>query len=426
MRVRMVDLRQVLGAILTLSMFAMLANMIKQDHFNYFEVKYPPVIATMESNTLRITEQIRPVINFPRANNNGILVDNRKVLKSCWKFSSSEKRHQPKGYIMFSLTNGPTYHMAQVANAVVVAKYLGATLVLPDFRGKKLEERRNFTEIYDDQRFADSLKGIVEVSRNWPSQAYVGKAPVVRVPSMVSEDYIEAHVKPLFHEKGILRVSTYFPLISTRKNDATKVWGPVLCLARFKTLQLQPHIRGIVDGMIWRMRKSGEGPNGNIISIDLRDDVFQSKSCRQLGGGRINICDVKKVGKFLRENGFGPESAIYLTHSRWHHNLDPLRELFPKTYTKELLIHPDQRQKLLGRRDSELRKVIDFVMCTDSDVFVPIIKDQFSTSVVGCRIASRRMQILAPAKILGFSASASDSISPNVPQMTHLAHSCLC
>ncbi|KAL0713283.1 hypothetical protein Bca4012_020261 [Brassica carinata] len=42
-----------------------------------------------------------------------------------------------KGYVTFYLTNGPEYHSSQITDAVMVAKHLGATLVLPDIRGSK-------------------------------------------------------------------------------------------------------------------------------------------------------------------------------------------------------------------------------------------------------------------------------------------------
>lgn len=80
----------------------------------------------------------------------------------------------------------------------------------------------------------------------------------------------------------------------------------------------------------------------------------------------------------------------------------------------------------MGNRDFELGNVIDFVMCLESDVYVPISKDLFSVNVAGARIASGRTQILIPAKNLGFSAPASNYIPPYILKKTHMAYSCLC
>ncbi|KAL0846880.1 hypothetical protein Bca101_020126 [Brassica carinata] len=58
-------------------------------------------------------------------------------LKPCWSISPSDEAVSSKGYVTFYLTNGPEYHSSQITDAVMVAKHLGATLVLPDIRGSK-------------------------------------------------------------------------------------------------------------------------------------------------------------------------------------------------------------------------------------------------------------------------------------------------
>nr|GEZ59608.1 GDP-fucose protein O-fucosyltransferase [Tanacetum cinerariifolium] len=56
-------------------------------------------------------------------------------------FSEEEEEEEeveeelPRGFVTFSLTNGPEYHISQIANAVVVARYLRATLITPNIRG---------------------------------------------------------------------------------------------------------------------------------------------------------------------------------------------------------------------------------------------------------------------------------------------------
>ncbi|KAL0796153.1 hypothetical protein Bca101_067530 [Brassica carinata] len=63
-------------------------------------------------------------------------------LKPCWSISPSDEAVSSKGYVTFYLTNGPEYHISQITDAVMVAKHLGATLVLPDIRGRKPGDER--------------------------------------------------------------------------------------------------------------------------------------------------------------------------------------------------------------------------------------------------------------------------------------------
>lgn len=86
----------------------------------------------------------------------------------------------------------------------------------------------------------------------------------------------------------------------------------------------------------------------------------------------------------------------------------------------------DKKAKFLSSEDSEFEKVIDYYICSESDVFVPAISGLFYTNVVGKRVASGRNQILVPAIIEGTSAPAADHLSSYVVKKNHLAHSCFC
>ena len=85
----------------------------------------------------------------------------------------------------------------------------------------------------------------------------------------------------------------------------------------------------------------------------------------------------------------------------------------------------EKKEKYLNSETSEFEKVIDFYICSQSDIFVPAISGLFYANVAGKRSASGRTQILVPANMPG-SASAADFISPYVSKKNHLAYSCFC
>lgn len=86
----------------------------------------------------------------------------------------------------------------------------------------------------------------------------------------------------------------------------------------------------------------------------------------------------------------------------------------------------DKKGKFLDSDSSEFEKVIDFYVCSQSDVFVPAISGLFYSNVAGKRIATGKTEILVPANIKGDSASVADFISPYVSKKNHLAYSCFC
>lgn len=90
------------------------------------------------------------------------------------------------------------------------------------------------------------------------------------------------------------------------------------------------------------------------------------------------------------------------------------------------IIPADKKKKILDSETSEFEKVVDFYVCSQSNVFVPAISGLFYSNVAGKRIASGKTQILVPAYIPDSSASAVDFITHYISKKNHLAYSCFC
>lgn len=427
-----VDPRQVLAGILTVTMFVMLANMIKRDHFDH---PPPPPSHHHHHHTSNSGGQVRDydeakaassrhtsaVTRNSRSNNWPWLENAPTLLKPCWTLPpSAQDEYKTKGFVTFSLTNGPEYHVSQIADAVVVARYLGAALVLPDIRGSNPGDKRDFGDVYDVEKFIKSLDGLVRVSKEHSSGISEQNLAVVRVPNRVTEDHIAEQINPIFSTKGNIRLATYFPSVNMRKTEEKGSSDSVACLAMFGTLELQPEVREVVDSMIERLNTLSRKSNGQFLAVDLRVDMLEKKGCQRAG---IKSCySPEEIALFLRKIGYDKGTTVYLTQSRWDSSLDALKDFFPKTYTKESIIPMDKKEKYLN---SEYEKVIDFYICSESDSFVPAISGLFYANVAGRRIASGKTQILVPANVPG-SASAQDFISPYVSKKNHLAYSCFC
>ncbi|KAA8540172.1 hypothetical protein F0562_024265 [Nyssa sinensis] len=404
------DARQVLAGFLTLTMFAMLANMIKRDHFdaNHSEANN---VKTSEHNLVTL-----------RRGSNGPWKEDGLELKPCWTKPASEEAQQSEGFVTFSLTNGPEYHVSQIADAVIVARYLGATLVLPDVRGSRPGDKSNFEDIYDADKFVESLNGVVRVAKYQPTEQSARNLAVVRVPNRITEDYIAEHIEPIFRTKGNIRLATYFPSVNMRKIEQKSNINSVACLAMFGVLELQSEVHEVVNSMVERLKTLSRKSDGQFIAVDLRVEILGKKGCQ----GMKSCYSPQEIALFLRNIGFDKDTTVYLTQSRWDSSLDALKDFFPKIYTKESIMPVDKKAKFLNSEASELEKVIDFYICSQSDVFVPAISGLFYANVAGKRIASGKTQILVPANIPGSSAPAADFLSPYVSKKNHLAYSCFC
>ncbi|KAL3005414.1 hypothetical protein AAZX31_08G218800 [Glycine max] len=413
-----VDLRQVVAGVLTLTMFVMLIHMIKRDHFDAVHDKLPGTEDVGFESTNFDTTQVRKNI--------GIWKGDADELNPCWA-KPSEDNAETEGFVTFSLTNGPEYHISQIADAVLVARSLGATLVIPDIRGSQPGDKRNFEDIYDANVFMKSMEGVVRVVKDLPSHVTTHKIAAVKVPNRVTEEYIAQHVEPIYRSKGSVRLATYFPSINMKKAGEKSDADSVACLAMYGSLELQQETHDLVDSMVERLKTLSRKSDGQFIAVDLRVEMLNKKGCQGSDSEKEKSCfNAQEVAVFLRKIGFEKDTTIYVTQSRWDESLDSLKDLFPKTYTKESIIPADKKKKFLDSEDSELEKVIDFYISSESDVFVPAISGLFYANVAGKRIGSGKSQILVPANIPDSSASASSFLSHYVSKKNHFAYSCYC
>ncbi|KAF5739234.1 hypothetical protein HS088_TW12G00436 [Tripterygium wilfordii] len=420
-----VDLRQVVAGVLTLTMFIMLGQMIKREHFDSAaQEKFPGGAGDVEN--AKAMEQSFVTL---AKKSNGPWMEDRQALKPCWDESITDKSQETEGegFVTFSLTNGPEYHVSQVADAVVTAKYLRATLVLPTIRGSKPGDEMIFDDIYDVDKFMKNLDGVAKVAKDLPNDVSVRNLAVVKVPNRVTEDQIAEEIEPIFRRKGNVKLATYFPSVNMKKNEPKSNSDSVACLAMFGTLELQPEVNEVVDSMVDRLRALSRKSDGRFIAVDLRVEILEKAACHESdANGQKSCYSPHEIAVFLRKTGFDKDTTIYLTQPRWDRSLNILKDIFPKTYTKENIMPADKKSKFLESEDSEFEKVIDFYICSQSDIFVPAISGLLYANVAGKRIASGKNQIIVPADIPGSSALITNFISPYVSKKEHLAYSCFC
>ncbi|CAI0442223.1 unnamed protein product [Linum tenue] len=415
-----VDLRQVVAGILTITMFVMLGDMLKRDYIDNPEERFPGEARDVGFDSGNVMEKFSMKTNGP-------WMEESEALTPCWKKKADfDEIEDYKGFVTFSLTNGPEYHVSQISDAVVIARYLQATLVLPDIRGDRPGDERKFEDIYDVGKFINGLDGVVKVVRELPDSVSIRDFEVVRVPNRVSEAYIAEKIEPVFRSKGNIRVASYFPSVNMRKTPQKDGSDTLACLAMFDTLELKPEVNEVVDDMVARLKTLSHNSGGRFIAVDLRVDMLEKKGCNGGASATKSCYNAHEIALFLRKVGFGSGTVIYLTQSRWDESLDVLKDIFPKTYTKESVMPAEKKSRFLESEDSEFEKVIDYYLCSRSDVFVPAISGLFYANVAGKRIATGKTQILVPAEIPGTSSPITSHFSPYISKRNHMAHTCFC
>ncbi|KAL3644146.1 hypothetical protein CASFOL_012078 [Castilleja foliolosa] len=412
-----VDLRQVMAAFLTFSMFAMLGNMIKKDHIDPL-LEPLPESPTVQYGDLKVSKPA--MLKKLTEMNYGPWLEQDEAVRPCSKKSTLKGKEQVDGYVFFSLTHLPEYHASQIANAIVVARHLGATLALPDIRGDKEGVKMNFGEVYDVDTFLESLGGVVRVDKNPSAELLDARLPIVQVPNRVSEEYISSKIKPIFQRRRNIKIVTYFNSSVMMKGQS----NAYQCLAMFESLKLQPGLQELADSMLGTLRSLSTKMHGRFIAIDLMVETTGNKTCQETDNVSKKCSNAQEIGEFLKRIGFHTSTTIYLTQSGWHNSLNALRDIFPNSFVKDAIMPADEKVKFMDLKSRGYERYIDFYMCTQGDVFVPAFQSKFYESVVGKRIGLGKTQIFLPHK--STSELASDYISPYVANKSHFAYSCLC
>lgn len=154
---------------------------------------------------------------------------------------------------------------------------------------------------------------------------------VIRVPNGVSEDFINEQIRPAFLANNYLKLASSFPSASVgMRGDRNDELESVACLAMFGSLEIKPAVSKVADTMIQRLQMLSRNLHSQFIAIDIRTE----QSCKEGKAGKKACYDVQEVVDFLRMLGFGKDSTVYVTQTWWDETLSPLKEYFPRTYTK--------------------------------------------------------------------------------------------
>eukprot|EP00249_Psilotum_nudum_P007656 c20723_g1_i1 orf=837-2180(+) len=428
------DVRQAVAGALTIGMVIMLLNMIGSGPFTPSDDLVPTSqeqsVSSIPMGDAHLQE---PIMKFSkdtmRQESLKLWGPPGPVLQSCWGRHIASTTKRAWGYVLIQLSNGPHYHRSQVADAVVVSRYLGATLLVPTIKGAAKEPNSNFDKIYDVSTFITSLEGVVRVVGRFPDDARSVNPTVVKVPYRVTPEYIEDNIRPIFRKKGFVQLAPFFPSMSLKTDkDSNLEMEEIRCLVMYKSLLFNSQVRKLGEHLLSRVREAAASAGGHFVAVDLRVDLLQQKGCMKVGSSKSKKCfDASDVGKFLERLGFSSDTAIYITQSRWNTSLDPLKDKFPNIYTKEYSMPFNEEQQMFYSGNTQFEKAIDFYICTHSDVFVPAISGMFYLNIAGERIATGMTQILVPAvEDSPYNLQLSEAISRYVTKKDHPVYSCFC
>ncbi|XP_054810606.1 protein ESMERALDA 1 isoform X2 [Prosopis cineraria] len=338
---------------------------------------------------------------------------------------SSEGLPESNGYIYVEANGGLNQQRTSICNAVAVAGYLNATLLIPNFHYHSIwKDPSKFRDIYDQEYFINTLKNDVQIVDKIPEYLMerfgnnMTNVHNFRIKAWSSIQYYRDVVLPKLLEEKVIRIS---PFANRLSFDAPPAVQRLRCLANYEALRFSSPILTMGESLVARMRERSKNNGGKYVSIHLRfeEDMVAFSCCVFDGGkqeredmiaarergwkgkftkpgrvirpGAIRIngkCPLTplEVGLMLRGMGFTKNTSIYLASGKIYNagkTMAPLLEMFPNLQTKETLASEVELAPF--KNYSSRMAAIDYTVCLHSEVFVTTQGGNFPHFLLGHR-----------------------------------------
>ncbi|XP_073042977.1 O-fucosyltransferase 29-like [Primulina eburnea] len=311
-------------------------------------------------------------------------------------FAAAVRERRSNGYLLIATSGGLNQQRTGITDAVVVARILNATLVVPELDHHSYwKDESDFFQIFDVDWFISYLAKDVPIVKRVPEKFMrsMEKPPyTMRVPRKSEPEYYLEQVLPLLLRRRVVQLTKFdYRLANELNEDLQKL----RCRVNYHALRFTKSIRNMGQKLVVHMRKMAK----RFIAVHLRfePDMLAFSGCYYGGGDkeRRELGEIRKrwetlpelspdeertrgkcpltpheVGLLLRALGFENSTYLYIASGEIYggeETLRPLKELFPNFYTKEMLAGEELKSFLPF---SSRLAAIDYTVCEASDVFV--------------------------------------------------------
>ncbi|KAJ6680926.1 O-FUCOSYLTRANSFERASE 16 [Salix koriyanagi] len=311
------------------------------------------------------------------------------------KFPNADAITRPNRYLLIATSGGLNQQRTGITDAVVAARILNATLVVPKLDQKSFwKDSSDFSEIFDVDWYISSLRNDVKIIKSLPRRR--GKTWIprnMRVPRKCSERCYQNRVLPVLLKRHAIQLTKFDYRLANKLDTQLQ---KLRCRVNYHALKFTNPILRMGEKLVHRMRMKSK----HFIALHLRfePDMLAFSGCYYGGGDkerkelgairkrwktlhasnpdkerRHGKCPLtpKEVGLMLRALGYGSDVHIYVASGEVYggeETLAPLKALFPNFYTKETLSSKEELEPFSSF--SSRMAALDFIVCDESDVFV--------------------------------------------------------
>ncbi|KAL9238104.1 hypothetical protein vseg_012575 [Gypsophila vaccaria] len=307
------------------------------------------------------------------------------------KFAKADVITHKNRYLMIATSGGLNQQRTGIIDAVVAARILNATLVVPKLDQRSYwKDASNFEDIFNVDWFISTLADDVNILKELPQGP---KVTTMRVPRKCNERCYEKRVLPVLNKRHAVRLTKFdYRLANRLETDLQKL----RCRVNYHALKFTSPILGMGEALVQRVRAKSQ----HFIALHLRfeSDMLAFSGCYYGGGekerkelgairrrwktlhgsnpekarrqGRCPLTP-EEVGLMLRALGYGSDVHIYVASGEVYggeETLAPLKSLFPNYHSKDSIASKEELESF--SKYSSRMAALDFIVCDESDVFV--------------------------------------------------------
>ncbi|ESR48576.1 O-fucosyltransferase 16 [Citrus sinensis] len=248
------------------------------------------------------------------------------------KFAKAGDVTHSNRYLAIVTSGGLNQQRTGIIDAVVAARILNATLVIPKLDQKSFwKDASDFSEIFDVDRFISVLSKDVKIIKQIPRKGGKSLTPYhMRVPRKCNEKCYQNRVLPVLLKRFEPDMLAFSGCYYGGGDKERKELGAIR--KRWKTLHI-------------------------------------SNPDKERRHGKCPLTPLE-VGLMLRALGYGSDVHIYVASGEVYggeETLAPLKALFPNFYSKETIASKELEP---FSSFSSRMAALDFIVCDESDIFV--------------------------------------------------------
>ncbi|XP_062182536.1 O-fucosyltransferase 1-like [Phragmites australis] len=340
-----------------------------------------------------------------------------------WRASSAPRFYWPpppiesesNGYLRVRCNGGLNQQRSAICNAVVAARIMNATLVLPELDTNSFwRDESGFLGIYDVPHFIKTLKydvrivmGIPEITTNGKTKKL--KAHQIRPPRDAPVTWYTTVALEKMKKYGAIYLTPFSHRLAEDVDDPEL--QRLRCRVNYHALRFKPHIMKTSSEIVNKLRSEGHfmsihlrfemdmlafsgcidifTPQEQKILMKYRKEHFAEKKLVYRERRIIGKCPLtpEEVGLILHAMGFDNTTRIYLASGELFGGkrfMKPFKAMFPRLENHSTVGPGKLEENTRGLVGS----AVDYMVCLLSDIFIPTYDgpSNFANNLMGHRL----------------------------------------